>query len=204
MLKLPVRSTLVRIGNSSILISPGSALSLDQLKALGNVTDIVAPSFLHTGGVPKAQEVFPGAKIWGPPGAKSIKPKISWTSELSEHSWPFQKELPMIFLEGAPELSEVVFFHQESKSLIVTDLVFNVTDAKGFGAWIIYNMFGTYRRFAVSKLLLKKYMKDLNAFRASIKKVLSFDFENIVMGHGNSVFGGAKGLLIKALEERGL
>lgn len=204
LVKLPVRSTLISIGNRSVLISPGSALTVEELKSLGKVTDIIAPNLIHSAGIPKAHQVFPDAKIWGPPGAKVAKPNIPWTHEITSANWPFQNEMPIVMIEGSPQLNEIVFFHRESKTLIVTDLVFNLVDARGLGAWIIFNIFGTYQRFAVSKLLLKKYTKDKETLKKSVKEVLSFDFKSIVMGHGREVTSNAKEKLQAALQERDL
>lgn len=201
LMALPVRSTYVSVKEGGILISPGSMLQLDQLKNLPLVTDIVAPNLFHCAGMMKASSFFSIAKKWGAPNSKMSKPDVEWTDELIKEKWPYTSELPMIHLQGMPSVNEVVFFHKESKSLIVTDLCFNMLDAKGIGSWLILNLFGTYKKFAISKLLLKQ-VKDKQAFENSLAEVFSYDFDNIILSHGYNIMGEAKSKLKKAFIER--
>lgn len=201
LMSLPVRSTYIPVQNGAVLISPGSCLDLTQLKSLNSVTDLVAPNLLHCAGMQKAHSAYPNAKRWGALGVRGAKPQISWTDELSKENWAYQDELPMVQLQGIPKINEVVFFHKKSKSLIVTDLCFNMQDVKGIGPWIILNMFGTYKRFAVSKFFMR-YTKDKAAFERSIGEIFAFDFENIILSHGANVIGNAKSKFSQALLER--
>lgn len=193
LMELPVRSTLVKLSNGQVLISPGSQMSLTQLQSLSPVSDIVAPNYLHTAGVPSALKVFPNAKAWG------TKEGFRLTSQ----DWPYQEELKLFSIEGMPKVKEKVFIHQKSRTLIVADLFFNLQDPHGMGAWFILNLFGTYKKFGISRFLLK-FVTDKKAFSASLKNLLNEDFENIVVGHGNLIKGHGKEFFKKALEERKL
>lgn len=199
---LPVRSTLISAMQRRLLLSPSSRLSETQLKALGDVSDIIAPSLLHSGGVEKARAVFPAAKVWGPPGARKFKREIRWTEEISPETWPYSRELPCLLIQGMPRMSELVFLHLESSTLIVSDLCFNLVEAQGLGAWIVLHLFGTYRRFGVSRLWLS-YIKDREAFCRSLDTLFTFSFDTIVPGHGALVTGDAKQRLRRAFQERG-
>lgn len=203
LMSLPVRSTLVQLKETKILISPGSNLTQATLQKLEDVKAIVAPSLLHCGGVPLAHSTFPKAQVWAPTGAKEIKSQIRWTHELSKDPWPYQDQLAFVPIKGVPKINEFVFIHKESKSLIITDLCFNLTNSKGLGAWIILNLFGTYRKFAVSKFFLK-FAEDKLAFEQSLKEVLTHDFENIVVSHGTNVIGDGRRKLLQCFQERGL
>lgn len=202
LMALPVRSIFVQSGEGKILISPGSMLTTDQLKSLGHVTDLVAPNLLHCEGIPPALSVYPEARSWGAKGCQKAKPYIRWTKIISENLWPYQKELVFIPLHGMPSINEAVFFHTESRSLVVCDLCFNMTKASGLGAWIILHLFGTYRRFAVSRFFQKR-ITDKEAFEKSLRKVFDYDFENILLTHGENLMGDAKNKLAQALKERG-
>jgi hypothetical protein len=203
LMKLPVRSVIVKLSNANILISPGSRLTEKDYKEMGNITDVIAPNLFHCGGIAKAKQFLPEAKTWGVVGVKKLKPEIKWSEILEPQKWPYNKELEMIAIQGISKINEVLFFHPETKSLIVTDLCFNIRNTKGFGPWLILNLFGTYNRFGISKFFLK-YADDKKAFINSMENLLKIDFENIIVSHGENVMGGAKELLIKALKERGL
>lgn len=202
LMNLPVRTVFVKIGEEGILISPGSRLSYDQYKILPAVTDIVAPNSFHCGGVSKALQFFPKARVWGVPQIEKLKPEIRWTHTLEKNNWLFQQQLPLLTMQGMPSVQETVFFEPASKTLIVGDLCFNLMSASGLGAWIILSLFGTYRKFAVSRFLLK-FVKDKEAFSESLADLIKFDFESVVMTHGQPVTGNGRMLLLKAMQERG-
>lgn len=200
---LPVRSVLVNTEKGNILFSPGSKLRDDQITSAGLVTDIVAPSLFHCGGVAKASSILTQAKLWGPIGVKKIKSEILWASELDPHLWPYNDELVAVPIEGMPKVNEVVFIHKKSKSLIVADLCFNLINQKGFGPWLILNLFGTYEDLGVSRFFLN-FVKDRDAFIRSLATLFSYNFDNIIVSHGENVYGRGREKLIKAIEKRGI
>ncbi|MBL7688814.1 MAG: hypothetical protein JNJ49_12335 [Bdellovibrionaceae bacterium] len=205
LMALPVRTVVVQTSDGNIMISPGSQLSSEQLQASGPITDIVAPNLFHGAGISKASIAHPKARLWGSSSMRrksQSTPELKWTHELNENSWIFSNELPVVAIGGMPTVEEFVFVHKPSRSLIVTDLCFNLTDAKGFGAWLILSIFGTYRKFGISSFFLKG-VKDRAAFMNSLTKLFSHDFDNIIVSHGDIVQGGAKALLRDALERRG-
>jgi hypothetical protein len=200
---LPVRSVLASVSAGGVLISPGSGLTIEQLESLKCVTDLVAPNLLHCAGIPNAGRVFPKARIWGPLNCISAKPNINWTHEISPKNWPFQNELSVLQIEGLPRTNECVFVHKKSKTLIVCDLCFNLTHPQGIGAWIILHLMGTYQKFAISKLVIKM-IKDHVAFQKSIANIFSYDFENIVVSHGEIISGNGKEILRQAFLKHGI
>lgn len=202
LMKLPVRSTVITLNGAKILLSPGSALSENNYRNVKGITDIVATSLLHWAGVPVAMKYFPNAKVWGHSKVQAVHKDVKWTHELNENTWTHQAELPCIEIKGIPKVWEFVFFHRKSKTLIVSDLAFNMVGLRGIGPFLILNLFGTYRRFAVSKFFLK-FVEDKKAFEASLGEVFSYDFENLIVGHGDAIIGGAKDKLAAAFRERG-
>lgn len=203
LLTLPVRTTAVSLSNAQVLISPGSKLSDQQLSSVVGTTDIIAPNLLHSGGVLAASRVHPKAKLWVPDKTKIKNHYVTWDFELVEENWKYGNELALLKIEGVPKMSEVAFFHRESKSLIVSDLCFNLVEPKGLGAWLLLSIFGTYKKFGVSRLLMKM-VEDKTAFKKSLNRLFEFDFENIVLSHGSNVMGGAKEKLRAAFRERGI
>lgn len=201
LLPLPVRCCVVEVEGGKVLISPSSALTEEELRAAGDVTDIVAPSLLHTAGMKRASAVFPRARVWGPEGCEQKQPTLVWTGRLGIDPWPWEQALPFVALRGMPAFNEVVFLHRASRSLLVTDFVFNLVDARGVGAWLILNMFGTWRRFGVSRLFLRG-VKDKAAFKASVEEVMALDFDHVVPSHGSIAEGNGKALLQASLVER--
>jgi hypothetical protein len=202
LLALPVRSTVVPLSNARVLISPGSKLTPAQLASAGAVTDVVASNLLHTAGMAAAAKAFPAARLWGPRGVRKKHPELTWAGILGEDAWPHEAELKAIQVKGLERLREFVFVHKATRSLIVTDLVFNMVQQRGLGARFILGLFGTYQRFAISKLLIR--LSDRAALAASLTALAGEDFDVIVPGHGEVVAQGGKARLVEAARERQL
>lgn len=205
LMKLPLRATLLQGNGFLILVSPiqFTAAQVEEIKKKGEVTDIVAPSLFHHSFVPQALEHFPKATLWAAPGLPEKRTDIRWHKVLEKDPWPYVAEVETSLLSGAPKLNEVVFLHKPSKTLIVTDMCFNLQNSRGLGAYLILSLFGTYRKFGVSKFWLN-FVKNREQFRSSALAVLEWDFDKIVMAHGEIVTSGGKALLQRALAERGL
>jgi hypothetical protein len=203
LMQLPVRTVVIPLRDARVLFSPGSALTPEQLRSAGAVTDIVAPSLLHTAGCPPAMAAFPDARLWGPVGAAQKHPELKWHGTLGVDAWPFEDELALLPLAGMSKMNEHLALHRASRTLLATDLVFNIEQPSGLGAWLILHIFGTYRRFGVSRLFLK-YVDDKAAFQTSLNQLVALDFDRVVPSHGALVETDGKARLVAALRERKL
>lgn len=204
-LKLPARSVLVNEAGRGILFSPiaFSDQQVSQIRSIGEVTDIVAPCLFHHLSVPRSIDLFPKAKIWGVPGFKEKRPDIPWSDVINEANWPYRDFLEICQLQGVPKMNEAEFFHRPSKTLIATDLIFNMARPAGWLAPILLRMMGNYDGIAVSRLL-GLLTQDKEALQQSLGKVLQWDFDGIVMSHGARIEKGGPEKLRAALRKRGL
>ncbi|NMO15881.1 hypothetical protein HPC49_26890 [Pyxidicoccus fallax] len=203
LMKLPVRTVIVPVASGRVLLSPASTLTREELLQAGAVTDIVAPNLFHTGGIQAAAAAHPRARVWGPPGCREKQPGVSWHGVFGEAAWPYEGELPMFRVAGMPEFNEHVFLHKASRSLLVTDLVFNLLDARGVGAWLILSLFGTHRRLGVSRVFMR-FAKERPAFEASLRDITALEFDHLLPSHGAAVMNEGRAALISALRERGV
>ena len=204
-LDLPAKTTLVHTSKGVVMISPGPGSDVypDAAKSMGRVTSIVAPNLFHHMGLKKAAQLFPEADIWAVKGLKEKNSTLPIAHTLGKDSWGHDKELAHVEILGMPSFNESVFIHKASKTLICTDLCFNHIHGEGFGTWLMFNIFGTYRKFAVSRLF-KFFIKEKHVMAESLKTLFSHDFDNIIMAHGVDVFGDAKEKLTAALNHRGI
>ncbi|HEX8820340.1 MAG TPA: hypothetical protein VF794_10470 [Archangium sp.] len=201
LMSLPVRTAIVQLETARVLFSPASTLTPAQLEEAGDITTIVAPSLLHTAGMSAAARAHPRAKLWGPVGARDKLPELHWSGTLGVDPWPYEEELSRVGLAGMPKVNESVFLHRASRSLLVTDIIFNIENPSGLGARFVLSVFGTYRKLGVSRLFLK-LVKDDRAFRAAIAQVTALDFEHLVPSHGAIVMNEGKSRWLAAMRER--
>lgn len=203
--ELSVRSTLVTLNSGyKILISPINFTpeQLEQLKTF-KPNAIVAPNCYHHLFVNKAAEDLQIQSIYGACGLQKKRPDINWTAIIDDKTWSFGNELQCLQIAGAPKYNECVFYHSASKTLIVTDLLFNLKNLDNSFGNFIYKIFGTHNQPAVSRLL-KILTTDKKALQTSIHKILELDFEKIVVAHGELITENAKQILKTAFESRGL
>lgn len=202
MMTLPLRTTLVKVNGKVIIFSPLNFTNeqLDEIKRFGPVSDLVAPSLLHHLYIGHAIKNFPEAKVWAVPGLPEKRPEVQWSATLTDGTWTYPS-IELLQIEGLGKISEVVFFCKELKTLLVTDLVFNLQNVKGIRSLILLSLFGTYRRFAVSRLI-RHFVTDRRALRQSLLKLLMWDFDQIVMAHGDVLRSQGHHALTQALKER--
>ena len=186
---LPLRCAIVQLEGGGVVLHSPVAIdeaTAQQIDALGHVRAIIAPSGLHYLFASQAKLRWPEAELWASPAVRKKAPQLGIANELGATRWPYAAELRQFSLDGAPKVQEVVFFHQPSATLLVTDLVFNILEPKGLLAGLIYRLFGTYRHFDSSRLY-RHYIADKAAFAESLEPVLAQPFSRIVMSHGDVI-----------------
>ncbi len=101
---------------------------------------------------------------------------------------------------GVQFFGECVFLHRASRSLIVTDSVQNHTGPthRGFGAILnklMLQPLGFKNICVAPPLRLKMVVKNPDAMRAFVKRVQSWDFDRVIVTHGDVIDVDAKAVL---------
>ncbi len=201
---LPCRMVAARVGPGQLALHSPVPLSDEvaaQLRALGEVVALIAPSTMHHLFMAPCIDHFPEAKVWAAPNLATKRPDLRIDHTLDAETPPWADALTPLLLRGAPRLSEVVFYHRATRSLLVTDLVFNITTPRGLLAPLVFRMFGTLRRAAISKLWMGA-VKDREALGESLREVLRWDIDRLIMAHGEVIDQDASATLRRVIGER--
>lgn len=200
-----VRSVAVTTRDGVVVLNPidFTAQQRAEIRAMGEVVAVVEANRFHSSYAAAAKAWFPRADLWGAPGLPEKCPEVSWTKILHQDAWPYAKDLETIFIRGAGKLSESVFYHPATRTLIVTDLVFNMRRTVGLLAPITYRLIGIHDRFTTSRFWTK-LTDEPTLVRESLNEILRLDFDRLVMAHGEILTKDAKGALAKALRDRDL
>ncbi len=199
--RMPVRMTVTRLADGGLWVhSPVRATDalVAAVGALGPVTALVAPNCLHHLRIGAWHARFPAARVWGAPGLQRKRADLaaaglaSLGSPAPDLPAVWRATLDAIHIDGAPELNETVFLHRPSRTLLVTDLVFNIVNPPGWSAAFFLSLTGTRGRLAQSRLWRWRYARDRAATAASIERVLGWDFDRLVPAHGAVLDTGAK------------
>ena len=201
-LEVGTRMTVIsQTDNSLLIISPiqiDSTLK-QQLDSLGTVKYIIAPNLFHHLFLADCQQLYPNAKIIAPPGIKTKQPNLEIALTFEQDLIDFQGELEYIPLQAfqalippkIAQVNEIVFFHPDSKTLIITDSAFNFGDNFPLTTQLAAKIIGSYQSLQPS-LLEKIAIKDKGAMRKAMDKILAWDFQRVIMAHGNIVEENAK------------
>lgn len=188
-LELGARTSLVRLADGGLIVhSPGplTAALRGEIEALGPVRALIAPNLLHHMFLAESARVFPRALVFAAPGLREKLGATRIDQVLADAPPPlWASDLDQLVVRGAPGLNEVVFRHRASRTLICVDLCFNVRRSSSALTRVAMRLNSAYGRFGPSRLFRYTVMKDARAMRASIDRILEWDFERVVVAHGD-------------------
>jgi hypothetical protein len=197
-MQLGHRMTVARLPDATLWIHSPVAWSPElatDLERLGKVKHVVAPNAIHDTYLEGWFAAFPHARFHAAPGLGAVRPDLAFTDTLgdaADATWA--GVFDQIVLQGMPRVNEVVFLHRASRTLIVTDLAFNLGPDMTFLSRVLSRINDCYCKFGPSRLL-RSTIKDRKALRQSIDQVLNWDFDRIVLSHGVNVPSGGRELL---------
>lgn len=190
---LGCRMTVVRNHQGELfLISPVELNDsvVAQLASLGKVLGIIAPNGMHHLFITSAKAKFPLAKVFGPKVLLRKRKDISGLEVIKQGSkgYPWEGVLDFVSVPARDILGEeIVFFHLESKTLVVADLIFNLQKVEGFIQILFLKWNKAYRQLGMTKLG-RFFFKDKKILREKVKQILQWQPEKLVVSHGENLF----------------
>ncbi len=192
---LGTRMTVVRLADGGLLLHSPVALDAElgqRLDALGPVRFLVAPNRVHHLFLAKAAERYPDARRLGAPGLPEKRSDLAFHALLEDQPPPEWKgELETHLVRGIPYLNEVALWHRPTRTLVLTDLAFNVQHADALLARLFLRANGAYQRFGPSRML-RSLVRDRAALRRSIDRLLAWDFDRVLLTHGEVLESGGR------------
>ncbi|HEX8834574.1 MAG TPA: DUF4336 domain-containing protein [Abditibacteriaceae bacterium] len=190
------RMTIVRLPDGSLLLHSPIGLEPfhDDIAQLGTVKYIVAPNNHHYLHLDEAAKAFPDAAVFALP---SVAAKVQPNSENLDDLPSWNGVLEHGRFGGSKFLVEEVFLHAPSRTLILTDLCFNLRVFPTPMAVLVAKSLDIYKRFGPSRIL-RLAIRDRDAASASLAQILQWDFERVIVAHGNIVESDGKAQLAQA------
>ncbi len=192
-LEVGTRMTVIRLADGSLLLHSPIPLDAElrrELAALGRVRFAVAPNRLHhlyAGDVAKS---FPEARLWIAPGLERKRPDLAFVAALDDEApVEWRGQVDQTFFRGRPFENEVAFFHRASGTLVLCDLAFNLGPTAAPTTRILMSLILSYGRFGPTRLdwLL---IRDRTAARRSLERILAWDFDRVIVAHGDVLESG--------------
>lgn len=192
--RMPARTVLVELGGGGLLVhSPGRLddEAREAVDRLGPVRALIAPNRFHHLFVDVWRDAYPDAELFVAPGLADKRADLDgmaltdtapalWAAEIEQHVWA-----------GIPKVGEVAFVHKPSRTLLNTDMMYNMQHEPRWFARTAWRLFGAYGRFGTSRL--ERWLtRDRDALRASVDRVLAWDFDRVTVAHGEVLASGGK------------
>jgi hypothetical protein len=185
------RMTVIRLGNDELLVHSPEQLTDGLRQALddiGNVRYVVPATRFHGHlYMEQYQAAYPSVQLFAAPGLEVRRRDLSFAGSLgdgADRRW--QEEVDQILFPGSRFLSEVVFLHRRSGSLILGDLCMNLGPDRDLLSRAFVRLDGVYGRLAVPRTI-RLTVRNRNAAADALERMLAWDFDRVVVGHGDIV-----------------
>lgn len=180
------RMTVVRLPDGGLVLHSPVRLDAETkqaLDAVGRVRCVVAPSKVHHLFVGDYASAYPDARLFAPPGLAEKRTDLHFHGELGDQTAAeWNGTLEQHLFRGARLMNEVVFFHPASRTLILTDLAFNMTAPPSGRARLFCWLVGA-RGFGPHRII-RAGIRDRRAARESLQRILAWDFDRVIVTHG--------------------
>jgi hypothetical protein len=172
---------------SAVVALPGGGRWVHSpVPGIEDVRVAIAPSAIH-GHLDLG--AYPDAELWGGPGLARRRKDLGFAGELGDEPvWPDVFDQALI--PQRPAGGEVVFCHRASGTLIVGDAVWNVTRAQPLRTRLWAGGAGVH-----PTPLFRLALRDA---RDAVDRILSWEFDRIVVGHGPNVDRGGRDVFARA------
>lgn len=187
------RMTVVRLGDGGLFVHSPVAIDAQtrrEVDALGEVRAVVAPSVFHHLHVRAWMDAYPDALFAACPGLEWKRPDLAFSCVLGDPPHEiWARDLAQVYFSARRE-NEVVFFHERSRTMICADALLNLSTHAGRSTRAIARLMGNTAPGVgwVEPLMIR----DRSLARRQADRILEWDFDKVVLGHGASLERGGR------------
>lgn len=205
LVEMGTRMSVLRLSDGGLFLhspirrTPELSAAVD---ALGPVSVIAAPNKLHHLFVGDWMSAYPTARSYAARGLPEKRKDLSFTGVWSDEPVHGVSDcIEHVCMRGMPGLNEVDFYHRPSRSLVITDLALNFTRTAhdSMVSRLYYTLTGAGQGLG-QNAVVRMVIKDKAAVLAGIERILQWDFQRILLCHGELVLDDAKAKLRAATD----
>ena len=196
--------TVVRLPSGELVIhstGPFAPEDVAHINSFGKPRWLLDTMLRHDTFAKRGKEVFPDATYLAPEGFSKL---VGFsTGPLLPAPAEWGDEIQVKRVEGVPSMEEHAVFHRASRTLIVADLLFNFgPDAPAWTRFLMLAAVGRKHDPGMARSM-RMTVKDDAALRRSLAAIEAWDFDRIIVGHGEVVETGGKQAFANALRAVG-
>jgi hypothetical protein len=199
------RMTVIVLGDGLLI---HSAIRLDdatmaELRLLGEPRVVVVPNAFHSSEAWFYSERFPAAQVLVPREAQArLREKLPRIDGTVEDEWPASCSgiVERATLRGT-RFAEVALLHSPSRTLVLCDACFNMgaSDLSPV-ARVLMRLNDGVDRFGPTRLARWVFISDRAALADSLRPVMDWDFDRVVMSHGRVLETGGRAAMERAFD----
>ncbi|WP_299017600.1 DUF4336 domain-containing protein [uncultured Photobacterium sp.] len=198
--RLGLRMTVAKLTGGGVWVHSPTAISPElrrEIDEIGTVECIVAASNAHNLWLQDWCEAYPDADVYVSAGIPRKVPLSKYHILQRGMENPWEADFDWETMPSVPMFNETVFLHKKTSSVIVTDLIQNYSDElpSGFAGVMTKYVFQPigFKGTCIAPPLRIGYMiKDKPMFTNFIRHVQEWDFERIIVTHGDIIEDNAK------------
>jgi hypothetical protein len=176
--------------------------TLRQIAGLGPVRYLIAGTPRHVWRLETWHRLFPAAELWAcRPTPMTLKGgPLPLTGILSDTPHPdWEKDLDQLAFKGNPLIEEIFFYHKESRTLILDDMIQNHPPTRDHPLRdILFRLSGVAHLGGGVPLDIRLSFTNRGLARQSLDTLLSWDFDRLIIAHGPCLKNDAKPLVEEA------
>lgn len=189
-MRFPTRMTIVRLGDDKLFIHSPTAITpalKTEVEALGIVQWIIAPNRIHYWWIPDWKKAFDDAEVFLAPRAEEQAAghiAVDHSNLDRAEDYPWDGELRTISVKGS-YMTEVIFFHRPSQTLILTDLIENFESHKQGSLWMqMLTWLGGVQAPHGGMPRDMRLTYPRTQLKAAVETMISLKPERVILAHG--------------------
>lgn len=179
--------TVIRLASGELIIhstAPFDPADTARIRALGSPAWIVEAMRFHDTFSRHGRDIFPDIPFLAPEGFHET---VGFPTEpLMPPPAAWEEEIAVLAVAGNPSYGEHVLLHRPSRTLIVADLAFNFPAQPAWTELLLRLGVGSHHAPGMSRPF-RVAITDQDAFRESMETMLSWDFDRVIVGHGDVI-----------------
>ena len=196
--------TLIRLRSGKLVIHSTAAFSpedVSAIHALGEPGWLLDGILRHDTFASEGRLAFPAIPYLAPDGFSEVVGFATTPIVPAPIEW--NGELLALEIQGAPEARDTALLHVPSRTLILTELVFNFGGDEPIWTELLLRVAVGEAHHPGMSRPVKAGVKDQAAFRSSLATILGWDFDRVIVGHGEVIEHDGKAKLRTALDAAG-
>jgi hypothetical protein len=193
--------TLLRLRDGRVVIhssAPFTAEDIAAIRGFGAPAWLVDATLLHDTFAKEARAAFPDLPYLAPDDFAKASGIPTEPLDAPPSDW--KDEIDVLKLDGH-RMSEYALFHRRSATLVVADLFFSFPrETRGCARFFVRHIMRLPRLFGIS-VFFRMTISDRQAFKSSMKALLQWNFDRLVVAHREPIDKDAKPTVEQALRD---